>query len=43
MQVSWVDGFDQRVLLSRFVHLANTGGLVGFDGADSGLVDLQCR
>ena len=40
MQASWVDGFDQRVLLSRFVHLANTGGLVGFDGEAKNFVTL---
>lgn len=40
MQASWIDGFDQRVLVGRFVQLAKSGGLVGFDGESKNFVTL---
>lgn len=40
MQATWVEGFDQRVLVNRFVQLAGTGGLTGFDGEAKNFVTL---
>ena len=40
MQASWVEGFDQRVVVSRFVQLTESGGLVGFDGEAQNFITL---